>query len=389
MKIMIVEDCIEEQKLISHFLKNEGYADLITFSSAMRAYDFLEDCINSTEEDLLPNLILIDIVMQGMGGIELCQIIKNRTFLRHIPVLMITSTNELTLLDKAYRVGANDFITKPIKPIELIARVKQSIELHKEKTSKRKLEERLFQIVNEMQGDLQLAKQVQKSMLGKPFSNKEIEINAKYIPSADLSGDLYYWLQISEHQYGVIIYDVRGQGMPGALISMSIRSLLYGLFTRVIDPEKVMKELNRHMYRLYMSDQPDKFHSSYFTAIYMVIDTKAKTLDFINAGHPAGLYFTDPNSCIPLSISCPPIGLLPELELEKTKLSYEGPATIILYSDGLTDLPDNREIEGVSLLKETVKTTGVTDENLLDSIISSRLSTASVTDDICLVSIKL
>ncbi|MBZ4317281.1 SpoIIE family protein phosphatase, partial [Mycobacterium tuberculosis] len=83
--------------------------------------------------------------------------------------------------------------------------------------------------------ELHLATYVQRSVLSKPLLQEHIQITGEFHPSHELSGDLFYWNQISPSQYAVFIMDVVGHGISSALVSMSIRSLLRGLFTNVQD----------------------------------------------------------------------------------------------------------------------------------------------------------
>lgn len=389
MRIMIVDDSQDDQNLIAHYLKKEGFHDLITYSSALKAYEFLESCIRNNETDLLPDLMLIDIIIPGMGGIEFCQIVSNKKQLANIPILMITSTQDLALLEKAYRVGAKDFIHKPIKRIELIARVKQATELQKEITHRIQAEEKLLKLARNIQSDLELAKQVQKNILGKPFSDDRLTVHAKYIPSVELSGDLYYWKKIDKDQYGIIICDVRGHGIPGALISMSIHSVLYDLMMKVTDPKEVVKRLNAHMYRIYNEMNEKKYISYYFTAIYLVIDTNERKIKYVNAGHPPAILFHQDKTNSLLMTGCPPIGLLSELQINQGEVFYNKGASLLLYSDGLTELPDNREIDGIDFLTKFVTKIPNKGEQLLDAIIKERMSSSKIMDDICLVTIQL
>lgn len=386
---MIVDDSIDDLHLIRHYLQKEGFHDLITFSSAMKAYEYLESCLQYDNITPLPTLILIDIVMPNMGGIELCQIIKKKAQFAHIPILMITSTEDLTLLEKAYHVGAKDFIHKPIKRIELIARVKQATELQREISHRLQAEERLLQLARNIEHDLELAKQVQKNILGKPFTDQNISIQAKYLPSVELSGDLYYWKKINDYQYGVIICDVRGHGIPGALISMSIHSMLYDLMMKVTDPVQVIERLNTHMFRIYDENDDKKLISYYFTGIYLIIDTKAKKIEYVNAGHPPGLVIDKNGATSLLTTGCPPIGLLSELEINKGELFYENDTSIILYTDGLTELPDHHEMDGLTFIKSIINRSNMKGIQLLDAMIEKRTEIAKIVDDICLVSLQL
>ncbi|WP_096200869.1 PP2C family protein-serine/threonine phosphatase [Bacillus sp. FJAT-45350] len=389
MKIMIVDDSRDDQILIEHYLKQAGIDQLVFYSSSLKAFEALELWDRQNSESKFPDLLLVDIMMPTMNGLEFCQIIKQKPRLAEIPVIVMTASDKISYLEQAFEVGARDFIKKPLKRIELLSRVKQAFNLYKERINRENAEQKLCDVLNDLQQDISIAKQIQKNMLGRAFSNQSLSIDARFIPSTELSGDLYYWVPIDKHKYGLIICDVRGHGIPGALISMSIRSLLYGLFTRVTEPVQVISELNRHMYRLYIADDPDRLISYYFTAIYLLIDTKEKKIEYSNAGHPPGLLFKPDSTHEVLNIGSPPIGLLSDIIINKGEIQYEVGSTIFLYSDGLTELPDNREIDGVQFLCNIVNKENLDDPQLLDLMIEHRLQASSTEDDICLISIKL
>ena len=75
-------------------------------------------------EERLPDLILLDIMMPGMDGIELCTRLKNNHKLSHIPVIFLTAKSETNDIVKGFEVGCVDYITKPFISAELLARVK-------------------------------------------------------------------------------------------------------------------------------------------------------------------------------------------------------------------------------------------------------------------------
>lgn len=183
--------------------------------------------------------------------------------------------------------------------------------------------------------DLNLAKEIQKNVLSSPMKNNQISINGVNIPSKDLAGDMYVWYQISENKYGIILIDVMGHGVASSLICMSIRSLLSGLIKKVTDPKNVIEELQMHMRSLYSKAKGRT--PFYFTAIYLVIDTKQKEIEYINAGHLPGLIRTNCNEIQLLHSNCTSVGLFPFINAHSKKIQYDQPLTIFLYTDGFLD----------------------------------------------------
>lgn len=76
-----------------------------------------------------PDLILLDIMMPRRSGFEVCRILKNDASYRDIPIVMITALNEVGDMERARECGADDFLSKPVNKIELLARVQNLLQL--------------------------------------------------------------------------------------------------------------------------------------------------------------------------------------------------------------------------------------------------------------------
>lgn len=131
MSILIVDDSADELLLIEHFLKKGGYTDILPARSAREAFRYLgienpEPSLHSIE------LILLDVLMPDMDGIEACRRIKATESLHDIPVIVVTALDDPSSLKLAFDAGANDYIDKPLSYIELIARVRSSLNLKHE-----------------------------------------------------------------------------------------------------------------------------------------------------------------------------------------------------------------------------------------------------------------
>lgn len=124
MGILVVDDSEDELRLLGQLLNKAGHKQIILAKSAMKAFDMLKK-INP--EDIC--LILMDIQMPGMTGIEACYKLKADERLKDIPIVMVSALNEIEQLQAAFSAGAVDFIPKPVKKIELLARVSSVLRL--------------------------------------------------------------------------------------------------------------------------------------------------------------------------------------------------------------------------------------------------------------------
>ncbi len=123
--ILIVDDVIENIKILTNILKQEGYE----VTSATNGYEALK--IVRTQDF---GLILLDIMMPDISGIEVCRYLKIDPETSNIPVIFLTASSEENILTKAFNVGGIDYIRKPYFKEELLARVKAALKIrHYEK----------------------------------------------------------------------------------------------------------------------------------------------------------------------------------------------------------------------------------------------------------------
>lgn len=114
-KILVVDDEKDIVELIRYNLEKEGYRVIAAFDGTQ--------AIKCAEKDL-PNLIMLDLMLPGLGGLEVCRILKQNEKTAHIPILMVTAKSTETDKVVGLELGADDYVTKPFSPRELVARVK-------------------------------------------------------------------------------------------------------------------------------------------------------------------------------------------------------------------------------------------------------------------------
>lgn len=113
-------------------------------------------------------------------------------------------------------------------------------------------------------------------------------------------------------------------------------SVLKDTVTTYVEPEKVIQELNRRFNQLYIEKQLVQY---YFTAIYLVIDTRMKRIDYVNAGHPPALLFEgNAKKPVLLESNCHPVGLFDRIDIQPQSLSFEEEGHLVMYTDGLLEM---------------------------------------------------
>jgi diguanylate cyclase (GGDEF)-like protein len=120
--VLVVDDISKNLQLAVEILDSAGYATTFA-SSGKQAIERVKTAD--------PDLILLDLMMPEMGGIEVCQRLKSDTLYAHIPIIFVTASNEKEDIINAFDSGAVDYVTKPFYSWELLARVKIHLELKK------------------------------------------------------------------------------------------------------------------------------------------------------------------------------------------------------------------------------------------------------------------
>jgi class 3 adenylate cyclase/CheY-like chemotaxis protein len=131
MSILIVDDSSVQQLLLAAALKSAGHTNLLLATSGPQALELLASSVTPVD------LMLVDLLMPEMDGLEMCRRVKADERWRDIPIIMITGNSDEESLDEAFATGVMDYITKPANKVALLARVRSALKL-KAETDRRK-----------------------------------------------------------------------------------------------------------------------------------------------------------------------------------------------------------------------------------------------------------
>jgi PleD family two-component response regulator len=144
MRILIVDDSEDSRDITEAALLSAGYRDVPTATSAAEAFELLGLGNNTTDEGPTVDVILLDIVMPEIDGIEACARIRNDLRYADVPIIMVTSLADMDSLGNAFVAGATDYIAKPVNRIELLARVRSALKLKGELERRQQRERELI-----------------------------------------------------------------------------------------------------------------------------------------------------------------------------------------------------------------------------------------------------
>ena len=147
MRILVVDNSEDGRDVAEAMLLAAGYDDVSTVGSAAEAYRFLAIGEPATLEPSPVDLVLLDIMMPEIDGIEACARIRKDEHHADVPIIMVTSLSDMDSLGNAFVAGATDYITKPLNRIELLARVRSALKLKSELDRRRAREHELLQFM--------------------------------------------------------------------------------------------------------------------------------------------------------------------------------------------------------------------------------------------------
>ncbi|MFF5401075.1 PP2C family protein-serine/threonine phosphatase [Peribacillus butanolivorans] len=280
-----------------------------------------------------------------------------------------------------------EIIAVPANSVEIKIKFKSLQNISMQLYSAKMNEQELEKINDKSKKSLHIARNFQQLGLPLSIQKKDIEIHGLFQPSSELSGDLFYWMEVDDGKYGFIIIDVCGKGIHTALISMSIRTLMPDLIKRVKDPIFITKELNKHMGQLFQDMQKVSVNNSYFTAFIGYVNTRTRLIEYVNCGHPpAFMYSPCTNEIHNLSEGSIPIGLIPDMPIKKVVFQYDAGSRFITYTDGLSESfnrPAVNRFENIE--REFIDNVHLDTHDLLQKLLVTRMKHSEINDDICII----
>lgn len=314
---------------------------------------FVVDCADGAAEaerqleSASYDLILLDIMMPEVDGFEYLEQIRERWEPAQLPVIMATAKDDADDIVRALKLGANDYVTKPLDFQVVMARVETQLQL-KHATTELAKAHRL------LQEDLQRASRLQRSQLPRPnLKVPGCQFAWTYLPCDALAGDFLNVIPLDATRTAFYVLDVSGHGTPAALMSSAASYALSATHNQssvvlrsssdandadrgdVVSPRDVTAQLNRRF-------AVDENLGKYFTMAYIVFDSAAGELTFTLAGHPPQVYVPKGRKGELLECQGMPVGLLAEEELpedsfQEKKISVFEGDRIYLFSDGLSE----------------------------------------------------
>ena len=256
-----------------------------------------------------------------------------------------TVIEEKLISDRYYSIKAS--------PIYIDDKYCGTVEVFRDITRETNMKIELFEANRNMLDDIRFVRKVQSSILPKNKEYANIDLRGIYIPSSNVSGDLYDIIKINDNKYAFYIADVMGHGVKASIMTMFIKVTMSSIFERhpEFSPSEALFKLRSKFFDLEIDT------SQYFTAWLGVFDFDDKSLTYSNAGHncPPMIFRQEVEKCEYLQASGRMISNIIEPDVyNEVRICLRDADKILFFTDGAVEATNKEKKEyGLERLKES------------------------------------
>ena len=278
-----------------------------------------------------PDLVLLDIVMPDIDGYEICRRLRATEANRELPVMFLSSLEDVNDKTRGFEVGGNDYLTKPFEVLEVKARVRSLLKAKSYAEAVKAAAER----------DLRIAREIQTGLLPAnipaEIQGTGLEVHAVLEPARQVGGDLFEVLRLDPDRVLVAVGDVSGKGIPAALFMAVTMTLLRSLARQGSSPEAILGQLNDEL----LQQNP---RGMFVTLQCLVFDLAKRRVTCASAGHHAAVRITPGHAPqLVFTSSGRVLGLLPGDGIVSETLELTTGETFVLFTDGVSEAFDSNE----------------------------------------------
>ena len=327
-----------------------------------------------------PDLILLDIVMPEIDGYEVCRRLRAAEGTRELPIMFLSSLEDVHDKARGFEVGANDYLTKPFEILEVKARVRSLLKAKAYAEAVKAAAERDLRIAREIQTGL-LPANVPAQIRG-----TGLDVHAVLEPARQVGGDLFEVLRLGPDRVLVAVGDVSGKGIPAALFMAVAMTLLRSLARQGKAPEEILRQLNDEL----LEQNP---RGMFVTLQCLVFDLAKGLVTCASAGHHAAIRITAGSAPrLAFTTSGRVLGLMPADDISSETLALQPDDRFVLFTDGVSEAFDlNEDLFGeerlLALLQAAPgRTASDMNHGVLEAV-RAHAAGAQQSDDITVVSV--
>lgn len=268
--ILVVDDTDFNRMIIGAMLEEAGYRD-VTF--AKDGFEAL-----AAIEERQPDIVLLDIMMPGMDGFEVCRRVREKHGNADLPILVQTALSSMDDRNKAFEAGTTDLVSKPIERHELVARIRIHLENKRLIRHHRAYRARV-------ESELAIARGMYEHLIPSSLERQAVrqssgvDLHSHLRLDSEIGGTIWGLFPLAEGRFGVFLLEMSGSGVIAALNAFRLHTLLTELRFQGEMPAAVMTALNRRAYDLFADGETA-------AVLYGVVDPANDLFTYVGAGAP-------------------------------------------------------------------------------------------------------
>lgn len=309
--ILVVDDTSTNLMLVASVLEAEGFRTL-TASDGPGARE-----LSRAEQ---PDLILLDVLMPGESGFETCAKLKSDPLTSDIPIIFLSSLDDVRSKVAGLKIGGVDYVAKPVHGEEVLARVRVHLRIRETNRA----------MVAQQRARLDQLRNAQQAILTRPEDCPGANFAVYYKPLEEAGGDFYDVVPLGAGIFAYVVADISGHGVSAAFLTAAVKALLRQYAGPMFSPEDAMRGTNRVMGEIMDEGQ-------YLTACYARLNRLTNQLAVISAGHPALILVNRAGVPQTVKLDSDPLGVFGSAILQRTDLRVEPGDRFFLYTDGLIE----------------------------------------------------
>lgn len=327
MEILVVDDSPSSVALLRSYLTAQGHG-VTTVEDGEAAVDAFAR--------QTPDLVLLDVVMPGMDGIEVTKRLRAISRDRWIPVILVSSLQTEQDVVRGLDAGADDYLAKPINLAVLKAKIRSFQRIVQMQSELRSQANILRRLQDEQTYEHELAATLIKAIVQR-VGLQDPRLAWQVMPSARFSGDVVAAERGANGTFYALLADATGHGLTASVSLIPALQIFYGMARKGLPLGQIVREIN-----LRLREQLPV--GRYVAALMVAIHYADHRFEYWNGGMPPALLLSrDGQSTRELKSDQVALGILPDAEFDDScrELQFERGERLVAYSDGLIEAADH------------------------------------------------
>ncbi len=309
--ILVVDDTPTSAELVRCILEAEGFRTLAASDGATAR------ALSRAQQ---PDLILLDVLMPGETGFETCAHLKSDPATADIPIIFLSSLDDVKSKVAGLKIGGVDYVAKPVHGEEVLARVRVHLRIRENNRA----------LVAQHRVRLEQLRDAQQAILVHPDDCPAANFAVYYKPAEEAGGDFYDVVPLGAGIFAYFVADISGHGVSAAFLTSAVKALLRQYAGPVFSPEDTMHGVDAVMGQMLGEEQ-------YLTACYARLNRPTRRLTVVGAGHPPLILVSGTGAPQTIEMESDPLGMFGTATLHRRDLRVSPGDRFFMYSDGLIE----------------------------------------------------